>query len=99
MYLVMNRFRVKVGFEAAFEEVWRSRESKLLERVGFVRFDLLKGGRKRRLCVVCFACSLARQGGLCWLDQIRTVSGHPMASRKMNARWNMPALRFSSALK
>ena len=43
MYLVMNRFRVKVGFEEAFEDVWRSRESKLLERDGFVRFDLLKG--------------------------------------------------------
>nr|WP_321525210.1 antibiotic biosynthesis monooxygenase [uncultured Cohaesibacter sp.] len=46
MYLVMNRFRVKVGSEAAFEEIWRLRESKLLERDGFVRFDLLKGEEK-----------------------------------------------------
>ncbi len=43
MYLAMNRFRVKVGFEEAFEEIWRSRDSKLLDFDGFVSFDLLKG--------------------------------------------------------
>ncbi|WP_316859874.1 antibiotic biosynthesis monooxygenase [uncultured Cohaesibacter sp.] len=46
MYLAMNRFRVKVGDEAAFEEIWRNRESKLLETEGFLRFDLLKGEEK-----------------------------------------------------
>ena len=46
MYLAMNRFRVKVGFEAAFEEIWRTRESKLVELEGFVRFDLLKGSEE-----------------------------------------------------
>ena len=43
MYLAMNRFRVKIGFEEAFEEIWRSRESKLVEFDGFISFDLLKG--------------------------------------------------------
>lgn len=43
MFVAMNRFRVKVGDEAAFEEIWRSRDSKLLDFDGFVHFDLLKG--------------------------------------------------------
>ncbi len=43
MYLTMNRFRVKPGQEAAFESVWKSRNSHLLTMPGFVSFDLLRG--------------------------------------------------------
>lgn len=43
MFLTMNRFRVKTGREADFEEVWRGRESKLPEVPGFVAFYLMKG--------------------------------------------------------
>ncbi|MCT4656677.1 MAG: antibiotic biosynthesis monooxygenase [Cohaesibacter sp.] len=43
MYIAMNRFRVKVGDEEAFEEIWRSRDSKLLDFDGFVHFDLVRG--------------------------------------------------------
>lgn len=43
MFIAMNRFQVKKGFEAEFEEVWRSRESYLSEVPGFVEFHLLKG--------------------------------------------------------
>jgi len=42
MYIAMNRFKVKKGSEAAFEQVWLGRDS-YLERVsGFVEFHLLK---------------------------------------------------------
>ena len=43
MYLAMNRFRVTPGQEAAFEEVWRSRDSQLRDMPGFVEFHLLRG--------------------------------------------------------
>jgi heme-degrading monooxygenase HmoA len=43
MYIAMNRFRVKLGNEEAFEEVWRNRERRLSEMDGFVEFQLLKG--------------------------------------------------------
>jgi len=43
MYLTMNRFRVKPGKEAVFEEIWTSRDSQLPEVAGFVAFHLLKG--------------------------------------------------------
>ena len=43
MFIAMNRFQVKIGAEAAFENVWRSRESYLSNMAGFVEFHLLKG--------------------------------------------------------
>ncbi|NUB44186.1 antibiotic biosynthesis monooxygenase [Fertoebacter nigrum] len=43
MYLTMNRFRVKPGQEAAFEAVWKNRDSQLPQVPGFVAFHLMKG--------------------------------------------------------
>ena len=43
MFIAMNRFKVIKGSEAAFEEVWRSRDRHLSELEGFVDFHLLKG--------------------------------------------------------
>jgi heme-degrading monooxygenase HmoA len=43
MYIAMNRFRVAKGSEAAFEQVWMSRDSHLDKVPGFVEFHLLKG--------------------------------------------------------
>ncbi len=46
MYLTMNRFKVKPGQEAAFEEVWTGRDSQLPQVPGFVAFHLMKGPEK-----------------------------------------------------
>ncbi|MCI4665688.1 MAG: antibiotic biosynthesis monooxygenase [Neomegalonema sp.] len=43
MYIAMNRFKVALGSEAAFEEVWSSRQSRLADVPGFQNFKLLKG--------------------------------------------------------
>ncbi|MFN3231574.1 MAG: antibiotic biosynthesis monooxygenase family protein [Alphaproteobacteria bacterium] len=43
MYIAMNRFQIKPGHEADFEEVWRSRDSHLDKVPGFREFHLLKG--------------------------------------------------------
>jgi len=43
MYIAMNRFRVAKGSEAAFEQVWMSRDSHLDKVPGFIEFHLLKG--------------------------------------------------------
>ena len=42
MFIAMNRFRVAKGSEAAFEQVWHSRDSHLDKVPGFVEFHLLK---------------------------------------------------------
>jgi heme-degrading monooxygenase HmoA len=43
MFIAMNRFQVIRGSEAAFEQVWLSRDSHLDKVPGFVEFHLLRG--------------------------------------------------------
>ena len=43
MFIAMNRFRIVLGREDVFEELWRSRESQLDQVPGFQEFHLLKG--------------------------------------------------------
>ena len=43
MYLTMNRFRVMIGQERAFEDIWSRRDSHLKQVPGFVAFHLLRG--------------------------------------------------------
>ena len=43
MFIAMNRFRIRKGHENAFEDVWRNRDSRLMEVPGFVNFHLLRG--------------------------------------------------------
>jgi heme-degrading monooxygenase HmoA len=46
MYIAMNRFKVALGSEAAFEELWTTRDTHLKEVPGFVEFHLLKGPQR-----------------------------------------------------
>ncbi len=43
MYIAMNRFRVAIGREKDFEEIWSRRDSYLEEVPGFQDFHLLRG--------------------------------------------------------
>jgi len=43
MFIAMNRFRIALGREEVFEELWRSRDSQLNQVEGFEEFHLLKG--------------------------------------------------------
>jgi len=43
MYIAMNRFRITLGREQEFIEIWQNRESYLDEVPGFVEFHLLQG--------------------------------------------------------
>lgn len=43
MFIAMNRFRIALGREAEFIEVWRQRDSRLAGVPGFQRFNLLQG--------------------------------------------------------
>ena len=43
MFIAMNRFKVARGAEAAFEQVWTSRDTHLREVAGFIAFHLLRG--------------------------------------------------------
>lgn len=43
MFIATNRFKVKHGSEAAFETVWRERDTYIASVPGFVAFDLCRG--------------------------------------------------------
>lgn len=43
MFYAMNRFRIAIGHEEAFEAVWKNRDSSLSEVPGFIEFRLLRG--------------------------------------------------------
>lgn len=43
MFIAMNRFKVAKGSEAEFENVWKSRKSRLDELPGYKSFHLLRG--------------------------------------------------------
>ena len=43
MFIAMNRFRIALGREEVFEEIWRNRDSYLEGVPGFQEFRLLRG--------------------------------------------------------
>lgn len=43
MFIAMNRFRIALGKEAEFEEIWKQRETNLPGMPGFLAFHLLRG--------------------------------------------------------
>tara|TARA_Y100000590_G_C14983335_1_gene737198 strand:- start:102 stop:404 length:303 start_codon:yes stop_codon:yes gene_type:complete len=43
MYIAMNRFKIILGEESKFEELWRNRETHLDSVKGFRKFNLIKG--------------------------------------------------------
>ena len=41
MFIAMNRFKVKLGEETYFEEIWKNRDTHLNEVPGFKKFNLI----------------------------------------------------------
>jgi heme-degrading monooxygenase HmoA len=46
MFIAMNRFKVALGSESAFEDVWTTRDTHLKDVPGFTEFHLLKGPQR-----------------------------------------------------
>ena len=46
MYIAMNRFKIVLGKEKDFEEVWKNRDTHLDKVPGFKKFNLAKGDIK-----------------------------------------------------
>ena len=45
MYIAMNRFKIVLGKETQFENVWKNRDTHLDEVKGFKCFNLIKGDK------------------------------------------------------
>ena len=48
MYIAMNRFKIVLGKENEFEEVWRNRDTHLNGVEGFKNFNLIKGATNEK---------------------------------------------------
>jgi len=52
MYIAMNRFKIKLGCEQDFIDVWRNRDSQLGSVAGFVSFNLLQGASNAEFTLI-----------------------------------------------
>ena len=43
MYIAMNRFKIVLGREIEFENIWKQRDTHLKDVPGFQKFNLIKG--------------------------------------------------------
>jgi len=91
MFIAMNRFKVRKGAEADFEQVWLNRDSHLKDLPGFVAFHLLKGP-ERDDHVLYASHSLWRSEAafLDW-DPVRGVSQGPSRHRREQAALFRPS--------
>ena len=51
MFIAMNRFKVKLGSQQEFEQIWKNRQTFLEEVPGFKQFHLLKGPETEEYCL------------------------------------------------
>ena len=47
MYIAMNRFKIVLGKEKDFENIWKNRNSHLDDVEGFINFNLIKGKEEK----------------------------------------------------
>lgn len=86
MFIAMNRFRIAPGQEAAFEDVWRKRETFLETVPGFQSFRLLKGPQSEEASLyVSHSCwdSKAAFEGWTKSEQFRKAHAQAGANREL----------------
>ena len=48
MYIAMNRFKIVPGRESDFENIWKQRDSRLEDVLGFKEFHLIRGNKEEK---------------------------------------------------
>ena len=51
MFIAMNRFKIVLGKETEFENVWKERDTHLKNVDGFKEFHLVKGEKNSEFCL------------------------------------------------
>ena len=51
MYIAMNRFKIVLGKEKQFEDIWQKRDSHLDNVPGFIDFNLIKGSSNQEFTI------------------------------------------------
>ena len=55
MFIAMNRFKVKLGEETYFEEIWKNRDTHLNKVPGFKKFNLIKSESNDEIYTLCLS--------------------------------------------
>ncbi|OFX07403.1 MAG: antibiotic biosynthesis monooxygenase [Alphaproteobacteria bacterium RIFOXYD12_FULL_60_8] len=84
MYIAMNRFRIRKGEEAAFEDIWARRESHLPEVPGFVEFHLLRGPEREDHTL--YATHVVWETEACFLDWTNSEAFRASHARAASSR-------------
>ena len=80
MFIAMNRFRIALGREVDFEEMWRKRESRLEGVPGFKEFHLLRGAeQKDGTLFISHSVWESRQGFEAWTNSEEFQKAHAQA--------------------
>ncbi|MDC3166522.1 antibiotic biosynthesis monooxygenase [Candidatus Marinimicrobia bacterium] len=53
-FIAMNRFKIAIGKEFDFEDIWKNRETHLDDVGGFQKFNLLKGSSSEEYTLYIF---------------------------------------------
>lgn len=84
MYIAMNRFEINLGFEEGFENLWKSRKSRLENVPGYISFKLLRAEATEECCQ--FASFTIWQSEQHFVDWTKSDS-----FRKAHAKANAPS--------
>lgn len=83
MFIAMNRFKVKKDECAAFEEVWRTRDSRLAEVPGFETFNLLRGPEHDDYVLYCSHSTWeSREAFTAWTQSEQFRAAHASAGER-----------------
>jgi heme-degrading monooxygenase HmoA len=99
MFIAMNRFRIAPGFEAAFEQVWRQRDSFLAGVPGFQSFHLLKGPQSdSHVLYASHTVWASRAAFVAWTESDNFRKAHAQASAPKGTYLGHPELETFEAV-
>jgi heme-degrading monooxygenase HmoA len=100
MFIAMNRFKIKLGCEAEFEQIWKNRETFLQQVPGFKQFELLKGSETVDHCLYASHSSWeSKQAFEDWTHSAAFKKAHAQAGARKEIYLGPPQLElFESVL-
>ncbi len=97
MFIAMNRFKVKLGSEAAFEKIWRERETPYRAGAGLRRISSAPGSDPRRPYAVSTHTSWHTRADFeAWTKSQAFHAAHKTPETTRLSTWGIPSSKASS---
>lgn len=99
MFIAMNRFKIKVGFEQEFIDIWKGRDSHLHTVPGFKSFNLLQGASNEEYTLFSsHACWESRTAFEDWTKSEAFRKAHANAGSRKDIYMGPPQLECFDAV-